>query len=39
MLTQKLSVKRHAVIKHYHDTLLHLYGDRSTPQSQEEEVA
>eukprot|EP00752_Nemacystus_decipiens_P006021 g5438.t1 len=28
MQTQKLSTKRHVVIKHYHDTLMHMYGDR-----------
>eukprot|EP00904_Undaria_pinnatifida_P004741 jgi/Undpi1/14268/HiC_scaffold_9.g03917.m1 len=34
MLTQKMSTKRHVVIKHYHDTLLHLYGDRQTQHAQ-----
>ena len=28
MQTQKLSTKRHVVIKHYNDNLMHMYGDR-----------
>lgn len=37
MQTQKLSTKRHVVIKHYNDTLMHMYGDR--PHQVQEEAA
>lgn len=37
MQTQKLSTKRHVVIKHYADTLMQLYGDRH--HQQQEQVA
>ncbi|CAM9772919.1 unnamed protein product [Ectocarpus fasciculatus] len=39
MQTQKLSTKRHVVIKHYHDTLMHMYGDRAHHNHLQEEAA
>lgn len=36
MQTQKMSTKRHVVIEHYHDTLMHLYGDRQHQHLQEQ---
>lgn len=39
MLTPKMSTKRHVVIKHHHDTLMHLYGDRAHQPYQQEQVA
>ncbi|CAB1103401.1 unnamed protein product [Ectocarpus sp. CCAP 1310/34] len=39
MQTQKLSTKRHVVIKHYHDTLMHMYGDRVHQNHLQEQAA